>query len=47
MILCEEGHDEICFEAKVCPLCKLRAEAYDEIEDLKNQIKEWKKSESI
>ena len=41
MILCDDGHDEICYECRDCPLCKEIAEIecleYD-IEELKDIV---------
>lgn len=35
MTLCDNGHDEVCYESRDCPMCELLAE----IEDLKANIK--------
>ena len=34
MELCSNGHEEICFEVRTCPLC----EAQDEIDNLLKEI---------
>lgn len=47
MSLCDDGHDELCYEGRICPACKaidsLKAdleEARGKIDDLENQLKE-------
>lgn len=34
MNLCDYGHEEVCFEGRICPVC----EKMDEIKELKNQL---------
>jgi len=34
MELCSEGHEEVCFEGRTCPVC----EKMDEIKDLENEV---------
>ena len=36
MNLCEDGHEEVCFEGKNCPACELDEELREEIE-IKNE----------
>ncbi len=36
MTLCDNGHDEVCYEGKVCPACKLR----DKIDQLQIELEE-------
>ena len=36
MNLCSDGHAEICFEGKVCPLCRF----LDEIKSLEETVKD-------
>ena len=38
MTLCDNGHDEVCYEGKYCPACKLK----DEIDQLKIELEESK-----
>ena len=41
MTLCSEGHDEVCYEERDCPMCKLLEEnkiLTAEIENLKEEI---------
>jgi hypothetical protein len=47
MQICDDGHDEVCFEGNrtKCPVCEAMAEAQKEIEDLKAQIKDLEKGE--
>jgi hypothetical protein len=45
MELCNDGHDEICFEGRNCPLCKAIEETDAEIKRLKEEIEEWEKSQ--
>ena len=50
MILCDDGHEKVCYQAMKCPVCEKMAEIEglegvnvdrdDEIEDLNNQLKE-------
>jgi len=52
MYLCDDGHDEVCYDASHCPVCEeqkrisdLEDEVFDlkeERDDLKNQIAELK-----
>ena len=53
MNLCSNGHEEICFESRKCPVCIIIGEHESEIEDLKWEIDSLKseiedlKSEAI
>lgn len=41
MTLCDDGHQEVCFEGRTCPACALVQEKLNleqEIQDLKNQL---------
>jgi TolA-binding protein len=38
MELCSNGHDEICFTSRSCPLCDAQTESKDEIGKLQNKI---------
>lgn len=38
MELCSNGHDEICFTGRSCPLCDAQTESKDEIGKLQNKI---------
>lgn len=44
MELCSNGHDEVCYESRLCPACELYEDTkqdYDtEFEKLENQISE-------
>ena len=45
MNLCSDSHDEVCYDAKYCPVCKVieeNEESQKEIERLKSEIKELK-----
>ena len=54
MYLCNDGHEEVCYEGRNCPVCEERkkvSDLEDEVfslkeksEDLKNQIEELKES---
>lgn len=46
MCLCDNGHDEVCFTGRNCPVCEMErdkdkeiAHLEDEIEDLRNDLK--------
>jgi len=44
MNLCSEGHDEVCYESKNCPVCELLAEItglQQIIETLEEARNEW------
>ena len=38
MNLCSEGHDEVCYESRHCPVCEVRDDLNIEIETLKSNI---------
>ena len=41
MYLCDDGHDEVCYEGKDCPACDMKrrfSDAEDEIFKLKEEI---------
>jgi hypothetical protein len=38
MNLCSEHHDEVCYEVRNCPVCDLRKEMDEAIEDLNREI---------
>jgi hypothetical protein len=43
MNICNVGHDEICFEGKVCPMCEQNeyiAELHDQINSLEDEVGE-------
>ena len=49
MYLCENGHDEICYDQKSCPVCellKINSDQEDEIFDLKEEIKDLQEAKS-
>jgi hypothetical protein len=39
MNLCSEGHDDVCYEGKLCPLCEMREGLKRDIEHLEHDIK--------
>ena len=47
MNLCNAGHDEVCFDGRLCPVCEAQLEIdrlERETEDLRNEIKEWEQA---
>jgi hypothetical protein len=40
MNLCANKHEEICYEGRECPVCSLREEMQEDIDDLLNEIKD-------
>ena len=38
MNLCNNGHDEVCFEGKTCPCCYEIQEREERISELENEI---------
>jgi predicted nuclease with TOPRIM domain len=47
MKLCNDGHEEICYEERNCPACELLKENEElekEIESLKDEIKSMKEA---
>ena len=43
MELCEDGHDQVCFDGRKCPCCeilKTNSDQEDKIYDLEEKIKE-------
>lgn len=38
MTLCDDGHDEVCFEGRTCPCCYVMKEKEDEIDGLNRDI---------
>ena len=41
--LCDDGHEEICFEGRICPVCASKKEIDDlqrETEELRDKIRE-------
>ena len=48
MNLCDDGHDEVCYEERLCPACKLKADleaAESEIVNLEERITELEDGE--
>ncbi len=39
MDLCNEKHDEICYEGRVCPACDKIGDLEVELEDVQEQLK--------
>ncbi len=45
MNLCSEGHDEVCFEGRICPVCEKMEEIKalgETIDELQNEIDDLK-----
>lgn len=42
MNLCSDGHEEICYEGRECPLCEVITRRNDQIEQLEDQIADLK-----
>jgi hypothetical protein len=45
MTLCDDGHDEVCYDGRNCPVCeelKKISDMEDKIYDLEEQIKDLK-----
>lgn len=40
MNLCSNGHDEVCFESKNCPVCEMEVKLKEQISKLEDQIKD-------
>jgi len=38
MELCNDNHDEICYDSTHCPACEIRNELKNNIDDLNNEI---------
>mgnify|MGYP001565549180 FL=1 len=34
MNLCSDGHEEVCFEGRICPVCSLREDLEKRIDEL-------------
>ena len=48
MYLCDDGHDEVCYDGINCPVCeelKARSDLEDQIYDLKEKIEELQKGQ--
>jgi hypothetical protein len=43
MNLCSNGHDEVCFEGRVCPCCYERTELQADVDALKIKIADLEK----
>ena len=42
MNLCNNDHDEVCYEGRNCPACDKIKELNEEIEDLKDKVQDLK-----
>ena len=45
MNLCSNGHNEVCYESRSCPVCDKMEEIKDlenQIEKLQGEVEEWK-----
>ena len=45
MNLCDDGHDEVCYGGRKCPVCEVLKQNDDilkEIEDLQEQLREMR-----
>jgi len=40
MNLCSEGHEEVCYEGRICPACDLKEDYESKIEELQDDLKE-------
>lgn len=40
MNLCSDGHAEVCYEDRHCPACELASSKDDEIETLRERVRE-------
>lgn len=40
MDLCSHEHDEVCYDGKTCPVCSLRDEKNEEIDELKAKVEQ-------
>ena len=40
MNLCNDRHDEVCYEGRDCPVCDMRNEKQVEIDDLNEKLEE-------
>jgi hypothetical protein len=38
MNLCSDGHDEVCYEGRKCPVCEAVSEKDKEIKSLKEEV---------
>jgi hypothetical protein len=38
MNLCSDGHDEVCYETRHCPVCEIKDDLNIQIEKLESQI---------
>jgi len=45
MDLCSDNHDEVCYEGRTCPVCSLRDELDNEIEQLNECISDLERVE--
>lgn len=43
MYLCNDGHDEICYEGKQCPLCECKSKVLQLEDDLSDKEDEVRK----
>lgn len=43
MELCANGHEEICFETRSCPLCDAQSETEELMKDAQSEIEELMK----
>ena len=43
MTLCDDGHEEVCYECRNCPACEIKRDAEKEQESLNNRIEELQK----
>lgn len=40
--MCSDGHDEVCYEDNLCPVCEIKEEMRNETQALEKEIKELK-----
>lgn len=40
MNLCDDGHDEVCYDSNFCPVCMMRNEKNEEIKSIESKEEE-------
>jgi len=38
MYLCNDKHEEVCYESRGCPVCDMRTELENKVAELENEI---------
>ncbi len=44
MNLCEDGHEEVCYDGRYCPVCEIIKEHTKRIESLQDEIEDLNKT---